>query len=87
VVGDICGVVSGSASATIAAQVLQNFEFSLPQVVSLLMSALVAGLTVGGKAIGKTFAMNSCTQIISFVGRILYYMHHPSALFKKKKKK
>ena len=84
VVGDICGVVSGSASATIAAQVLQNFEFSLPQVVSLLMSALVAGLTVGGKAIGKTFAMNSCTQIISFVGRILYYMHHPSALFKKK---
>ena len=87
VVGDICGVVSGSASATIAAQVLQNFEFSLPQVVSLLMSALVAGLTVGGKAIGKTFAMNSCTQIISFVGRILYYMHHPSAMFKKKKKK
>ena len=87
VVGDICGVVSGSASATIAAQVLRNFEFSLPQVVSLLMSALVAGLTVGGKAIGKTFAMNSCTQIISFVGRILYYMHHPSAFFKKKKKK
>ncbi len=87
VVGDICGVVSGSASATIAAQVLQNFELSLPQVVSLLMSALVAGLTVGGKAIGKTFAMNSCTQIISFVGRILYYMHHPSAMFKKKKKK
>ena len=86
-VGDICGVVSGSASATIAAQVLQNFELSLPQVVSLLMSALVAGLTVGGKAIGKTFAMNSCTQIISFVGRILYYMHHPSAMFKKKKKK
>jgi len=87
VVGDICGVVSGSASATIAAQVLQNFEFSLPQLVSLLMSALVAGLTVGGKAIGKTFAMSSCTQIISFVGRILYFMHHPSAMFKKKKKK
>ena len=87
VVGDICGVVSGSASATIAAQVLQNFEFSLPQLVSLLMSALVAGFTVGGKAIGKTFAMNSCTQIISFVGRLLYVLHHPTALFKKKKKK
>ena len=26
VVGDICGVVSGAASATIAAQVLRNFE-------------------------------------------------------------
>ena len=87
VVGDICGVVSGSASATIAAQVLQNFDFSWPQLISLVMSALVAGFTVGGKAIGKTFAMNSCTQIISFVGRILYVMHHPTSLFKKKKRK
>ena len=87
VVGDICGVVSGSASATIAAQVLHNFELSWPQIVSLLMSALVAGFTVGGKAIGKTFAMNSCTKIVSAVGRIVYVLHHPSALFKKKKKK
>jgi CBS domain containing-hemolysin-like protein len=87
VVGDICGVVSGSASATIAAQVLQSFEFSVPQLISLLMSALVAGFTVGGKAVGKTFAMNSCTQIISFVGRLIYVLHHPANLFKKKKKK
>lgn len=87
VVGDICGVVSGSASATIAAQVLQNFEFSWPNMVSLIMSALVAGLTVGGKAIGKTFAINSCTQIISFVGRILYTFRHLSQVFRKREKK
>jgi len=31
VVGDICGVVSGSASATIAAQILTNFDFSWPR--------------------------------------------------------
>jgi len=71
VVGDICGVVSGSASATIAVQVLANFEFAWPQIVSLLMSAMAAGLTVGGKAIGKTFAVNSCTQIVHVVGRII----------------
>ena len=87
VVGDICGVVSGSASATIAAQVLNHFEFGWPQIVSLVMSALVAGLTVGGKAIGKTFAMNSCTKIIGFVGKLLYFLHHPGKLFAKKKKK
>ena len=86
VVGDICGVVSGCASATIAAQVLAHFSFGWPQLASLVMSALVAGLTVGGKAIGKTFAMNSCTKIISFVGRFLYFTHHPSALFRSKKK-
>lgn len=72
VVGDICGVVSGSASATIAVQILSNFEFSWPRMISLLMSALVAGLTVGGKAVGKTFAINSCTKIVHTVGKIIY---------------
>ncbi len=85
VVGDICGVVSGSASATIAAQVLQRMEFSSLTVVSLVMSALVAGLTVGGKAIGKTFAINSCTQIVTLVSKILYSLKHIPDLFKKKK--
>ncbi len=84
VVGDICGVVSGSASATIAAQVLQNFEFTWPQIVTLIMSALVAGLTVGGKAIGKTFAMGSATTIVHGVGRFLYYLRH---IFCRKKTK
>lgn len=85
VVGDICGVVSGSASATIAAQVLRNFDFSWPQMVSLLMSALVAGLTVGGKAVGKTFAINSSTQIVSGVGRMIHFLGHIPELFKRKK--
>ena len=85
VIGDICGVVSGSASATIAAQILQNFEFTWPNLVSLMMSALVAGLTVGGKAIGKTFAINSCTRIISAVGKILYAVRNFPAAFRRKK--
>ena len=67
VVGDICGVVSGAASATIAAQILQRMEFDWPQMISLLMSAFCAGLTVGGKAIGKTFAVNSALEwLITF---------------------
>ena len=86
VVGDICGVVSGSASATIAAQLLSKFDFTWPQVISLVMSALVAGLTVGGKAIGKTFAINSCTHIVHGVGKTAYFMHHLPQLWKKKKK-
>ena len=87
VVGDICGVVSGSASATIAAQVLQNFDFSWPNMVPLVMSALVAGLTVGGKAIGKTFAINSCTQIISAVGRLINTFRHLPMLIHKRENK
>lgn len=86
VVGDICGVVSGSASATIAAQVLNHFSFTWPQVATLLMSALVAGLTVGGKAVGKTFAIKSCTSIVYGVGRVIYTVKRITAVFHKKKK-
>ena len=87
VVGDICGVVSGSASATIAAQILNSVEFGWPQIISLAMSALCAGLTVGGKAIGKTFAVNSATEIVHTVGKIIYGLQHIPELFRKKKKK
>ena len=84
VVGDICGVVSGSASATIAAQVLRNFEFSRESLIPLIMSALVAGLTVGGKAIGKTFAMGSCTMIVHGVGKIVWAFNRFTHKGKKK---
>ena len=85
VVGDICGVVSGSASAAIAAQVLENFQFSWPRVITLLMSALVAGLTVGGKAIGKTFAINSCTKIVHTVGKLIWILRNFPASLKRNK--
>ena len=87
VVGDICGVVSGSASATIATLILVNVDVGWPRGISLIMSALVAGLTVGGKAIGKTVAVNSCTTIVHAVGRVIYTWRHLPDLFKKKKKK
>ena len=85
VIGDICGIVSGAAAATITAEVLKNYEGSWSDIIKLAMSALVAGLTVGGKAIGKTFAINSCTSIVSTVGRILYFFRHIPELFRKKR--
>ena len=86
VVGDICGVVSGSASATIAAQVLQNFELSFDSIVPLALSSLVAALTVGGKAIGKGIAVNNCTDIVYHAGQVIYAATHVKDLFTKKKK-
>ncbi len=85
VVGDICGVVSGSASATISVLIIAHVEGFWTKVISLAMSALVAGLTVGGKAIGKTFAINSCTTIVHAAGRFVYGLRNfPKLLFKKK---
>ena len=87
VVGDICGVVSGSASATIAAQVLSNFELSFGSIVPLVMSSLVAALTVGGKAVGKGIAVASCTDIVYHAGQVIYAVTHVGDLFRKNKQK
>lgn len=84
VVGDICGVVSGAASATIAAQIVSNFSFTAPQVISLAMSALAAGLTVGGKAMGKSVAIHSCTKIVHSTGKIIWFFRHIPEMLKKK---
>ena len=92
VVGDICGVVSGSASATIAAQVLRNFELSFASCVPLVLSSLVAALTVGGKALGKGIAVRNCTDIVYHAGQVIHAVTHVTELFRstkgsKKKKK
>ncbi len=84
VIGDICGVISGAAAATISGQLISNFNFSWPRIISLVMSALVAGLTVGGKAIGKGFAVNSSTKIVSFVGKVIYSLGKIPKFFRKK---
>ena len=48
-------------------------------VVQLAMSGLVAGMTVGGKAAGKSIAMRCSTNIVFLTARVL-------GLFSRKKK-
>ena len=72
VVGDICGVVSGSASAVIAARAVAGMQPLWARILQLLMSAFVAGLTVGGKAFGKSLAMNNSTAIIHTAAKLIY---------------
>lgn len=73
VVGDVCGIISGSVSALISLQIATTF--SLPNtLVSLVMGALVASLTVGGKAIGKSIASKNSEKIIGTVGKWISYI-------------
>ena len=82
VVGDVCGVVSGSASAVIAVQALTQVQSDT--VSQLVMSALVAGVTIAGKACGKNIAMSKSTQIVHLVSKPIYYT---KSLFRRKRKK
>ena len=63
VIGDICGIISGAAGTTIAAIIIKTYDFN-PMIVSLTVAATIAALTIGGKAIGKSFAINKSDIIL-----------------------
>ena len=63
VIGDICGIISGSTSASIALIISNKFDINL-LIISLIITAVVASLTIGGKAIGKSIAINKSDSII-----------------------
>ena len=77
VIGDICGVLSGSIGALISVKIM-NF-YGLEFNIQFLIGALVASITVGGKAIGKNIAINNSEAIIDMVSKILN-------IFKRRKK-
>lgn len=70
-VGDICGIVSGASSAAIVTVLSRDFS-SATTVATLIVSGLLAGLTVGGKAFFKPIAMRHNTAIVLAVGRIMH---------------
>lgn len=84
VVGDICGIISGTASALIIVRISVNLSTSGSLLVSLIISGLVASITVGGKAIGKTFAMRNCNLIVYRVSAVLQFVSRKSRVRTKK---
>lgn len=69
VVGDICGIVSGSTTAAIVARLFSSGEAGLLS--GLAVTASVASLTVGGKAIGKGIAISKSNDIVFAVAKVL----------------
>lgn len=69
VVGDICGVLSGAISALIALKLTDYY--GMDSSLQFIISALVASLTVSGKAITKEFAKRNSTKIITIVSKII----------------
>lgn len=70
VIGDICGIISGSGGAAIAAIIAVKFgtQAILP---TLIISALIAALTIGGKALGKGIAVAKANFIIDKFSKVL----------------
>lgn len=71
VVGDICGIISGAISAFIILRVGSVFPLIDVAVLGILLSGFVASLTIGGKAVGKRFAIRNSTYIVYKVSVII----------------
>ncbi|MDD2181568.1 MAG: hypothetical protein PHW32_04280 [Bacilli bacterium] len=74
VVGDICGIVSGSASAIMAHIIATKLNINI-FIVSLITTSIIAALTIGGKALGKSFAINKSNIILYESGRLISYFY------------
>lgn len=66
VIGDICGIVSGTAGVIIATSIAKDSI-----ICSLLVTATISSLTIGGKALGKKVAVNKSESITKIVSKIL----------------
>ena len=67
VVGDICGIVSGTTAAVIVTRLQEAFDLR-NVLVSVAVTAVISGLTIGGKALGKTFAIQRSTKVVYWAG-------------------
>ncbi len=78
VIGDICGIISGSAGVYIASSI--SLTFHLPIFAcSLVITALIAAVTIGGKALGKSVAINKSTTILYEFSKFIAHFYHPKA--------
>ncbi|MCX7747508.1 MAG: Mg2+ and Co2+ transporter CorB [Clostridia bacterium] len=91
VVGDICGVISGAGSAFIIYRIVGTGVDAETTLTGLGITALVASMTVGGKAVGKSFAIQNSNYIVYkvsvlidlFIGRISFKTTKQSKKLKK----
>jgi len=71
-VGDVVGTLSGALGVAILLQLRGASPRLQETVANTLMVALIAAVTVGGKALGKGVAISKSTTILLVAGRILY---------------
>ena len=72
VVGDISGIVSGTLAAIIVMRLITAWPYRQAELYAgIIFTALVAAITLGGKAWGKTLAISHSTEVILLVGKIL----------------
>lgn len=72
VIGDIAGIISGSTTAAIVVYLVKVISFqNSDSVISMILTALTAALTVGGKALGKSIAIKNSNKIVLGFSKVI----------------
>ena len=76
ILGDVCGILSGAAGASVAsALITQNMSSFTGFAIASLVSAIIAALIIFGKALMKKYSMNHSEKIILIMGKIMSVFH------------
>lgn len=75
VVGDICGIISGAAGTIIVMKLIDKYGLLEATSISIIMSGIIASLTVGGKAFGKEIALKKADRILFFTSKVIMFLH------------
>ena len=70
VIGDVCGIISGTSGVAIVAIIIKNSNIN-ELLVTLLVTGIISALTIGGKALGKGIAINKSKEIVTTVSKVL----------------
>ena len=70
VIGDVCGIISGTSGVAIVAIIIKNTNAN-ELLVTLIVTGVISALTIGGKAIGKGVAISKSKEIVTIVSKIL----------------
>lgn len=71
VIGDISGILSGAAGTTIIYKLISIYPAMESTIITIIFTSLIAALTVGGKAFGKSIALIYHEKIIYRISKIL----------------
>lgn len=70
VVGDICGIISGTTGAILSLSLASSLHID-KFLSALFVTGLISAITIGGKAIGKSFAVNKSNYILYEFAKIV----------------
>lgn len=70
VVGDICGIISGAGGAVISVNISESLNLN-SFIVAIIITSIISALTIGGKAVEKSYAINKSNEILYNASKVL----------------